>query len=239
VARLEQIWGKPAAVIDPRMPEKAKLKLKQMGYYAAEVPLHPKLAKPVRGHPDMMMFSYNKRVIYEPRLEKIAKLLKNNGYECVEGEKIKSSKYPEDVIYDACSLGESIIRYDGKIEKHIENLKAKFIKVKQGYVKCSIVPVDEKSIITSDKDIYDECNVGAISDRPLLIRPGYIKLPGYKTGFIGGASGVHNSKVFFIGSLKSHPDGKSIRSFVEKRGKKVVELYDGPLYDCGSIFFFP
>ncbi|MFA5388799.1 MAG: DUF6873 family GME fold protein [Candidatus Omnitrophota bacterium] len=245
MARLEQVWGKPAAVIDPRMPEKAKLKLKQMGYYAAEVPLHPKLAKPVRGHPDMMMFSFGKKVIYEPYLEKhvgggrdLPLLLRTNGYECIKGEKIKSSKYPEDIIYDACAIGKSIIRYDGKIEKHIENLKARFIKVKQGYVKCSIVPVDGKNIITSDKGIYDKLVVGGGRDRPLHIRPGYIKLPGYKTGFIGGASGVHGDKVFFIGSLKNHPDGKLIRDFIEKRGKKVIELYNGPLYDCGSIFFF-
>ncbi|MDP2918414.1 MAG: radical SAM protein, partial [bacterium] len=64
MARLAQAWGKPVAVIDPRMPEKAKLKLKQMGYYVLEAPLHPKLAAPVKGHPDMMLFSYAKKVIY-------------------------------------------------------------------------------------------------------------------------------------------------------------------------------
>jgi radical SAM superfamily enzyme len=232
MARLEQIWGKPVAVIDPRMPEKAKLKLKQMGYYPAETALHPKLAKPVKGHPDMMLFSLGKKVIYEPGLERIAGLLRDNGYECVKGEKILSGKYPKDIIYDACVIGRSIIRYDGKVEKHIENLKAKFIRVKQGYVKCSIVPVNDKYIITSDASIKKAWGKNA-----LLVKPGNIKLPGYKTGFIGGASGVHEDKVFFIGSLKNHPDGRLIREFIEKRGKKVIELYDGPLYDCGSILF--
>ncbi len=33
------------------------IRLKKMGYYVVEVPLHPKLAKPVNGHPDMMLFS--------------------------------------------------------------------------------------------------------------------------------------------------------------------------------------
>ena len=229
---------KTIAIIDPRMPPMAKLRLKKMGYYVAETPLHPRLAGPVQGHPDMMLFSRGKKVIYEPRLEMLARLLRDNGYDCIKGERIKSSGYPENIIYDACSIGKYIIRYDGKVEKNIESLKAKFIKVKQGYAKCSIVPIDEKSIITSDKGIYDKCCAGAVSGRPLLIKPSHIKLPGYKTGFIGGASGSHKDKIFFTGSLKTHPDGKLIREFIEKRGKKIVELYSGPLYDAGSILFF-
>ena len=224
---------KSIAIIDPRMPSMAKLRLKKMGYYVLKVPLHPKLAGPIKGHPDMMLFSYTKKVIYEPHLENIAGLLRGNGYECVKGEKIESKKYPKDIIYDACTIGKYIIRYDGKIEKHIENLNAKFIKVKQGYVKCSIAPVDDKSVITSDKSIKDIWGKHA-----LLVKPGNIKLPGYDTGFIGGASGAHKDRVFFIGSLKNHPDGQLIREFVERRGKKVIELYDGLLYDAGSILFF-
>jgi radical SAM superfamily enzyme len=223
---------KVIAIIDPRMPPMAKKRLKQMGYYIREVPLHPKLAGPVKGHPDMMLFSYGKRVIYEPRLEKIAGLLRDNGYECTRGEKIKSHKYPKDIIYDACSIGKSIIRYAGKIEKNIENLKTEFIKVKQGYVKCSVVVVDGKHIITSDKGIKDIWGKLA-----LLVRPGSIKLPGYKTGFIGGASGRHKDKIFFTGSLKNHPDGRLMREFIEKRGKKVVELSSGELYDTGTILY--
>mgnify|MGYP001609481906 FL=1 len=229
---------KSIAIIDPRMPARAKKRLKQMGYYVREAPLHPKLAGPVKGHPDMMLFSFAKKVIYEPHLEKIAGLLRDNGYVCVKGEKIESKNYPKDIIYDACSVGKSIIRYAGKIEKNIENLKAKFIRVKQGYVKCSVVPVDEKSIITSDKGINDKFCVGNRHACSLRVKPGNIKLPGYGTGFIGGASGVHKDRVFFIGSLKNHPDSHAIRDFIEKRGKKIVELYDGPLYDAGSILFF-
>ena len=243
MARSAQVWGKPIAVIDPRMPVEAKLRLKQMGYYVAEAPLHPKLARPVQGHPDMMLFSRNKKVIYEPYLEKVGNrhacsLLKDNGYECIKGEGIKSKKYPNDIIYDAASIGKFIIRYDGKIEKHIENLKAKFIRVKQGYVKCSVMQVDDNSVITSDKGIYDKWCAGNRHACSLLVKLGYVKLPGHKTGFIGGASGVHKDRVFFIGSLKHHPDGELIREFIEQRGKKVVELYDGQLYDAGSILFF-
>ncbi len=223
---------KTIAIIDPRTPIKAKIRLKKMGYYVTEALLHPKLAKPVKGHPDMMLFSHGKKVIYEPHLEKIAGLLRDNGYECIRGEKIKSHKYPKDIIYDASSIGKSIIRYDGKIEKNIENLKTKFIRVKQGYAKCSIAIVDNKYIITSDKSIKDKW------PKALLIRPGHVKLSGYKAGFIGGASGVHKDMVFFVGALENHPDGKLIRDFIENRNKKAIELYSGELCDTGGILYF-
>jgi hypothetical protein len=229
---------KDISVIDPKMPDKAKIRLKQMGYYVIEAPLHPQLEKSVKGHPDMMLFSYGRKVIYEPHLKKIAALLRYNDYECVEGGKLVSSQYPKDIIYDACAVGNSIIRYKGEIERHIEKLRCKFLKVKQGYVKCSVVPIDNKHIITSDKGIYDKWIASDRHACSLHIRHGYIKLPGYKTGFIGGASGVHKDRVFFIGALKNHPDGSAIKDFIKKRGKKIVELYDGPLYDAGSILFF-
>jgi signal recognition particle subunit SEC65 len=203
-----------------------------------EVPLHSKLAGPVKGHPDMMLFSYGKKVIYEPLLEDIADVLRDNGYECIKGRSIRSSRYPKDIIYNACSIGKSIICYKGSIEKYIANLRAKFIRVKQGYVKCSIVPIDENNIITSDKGIYDKWNAGNGRNCSLHIRIGHVKLPGYKTGFIGGASGAHKDKIFFTGSLKNHPDGELIRAFIKDKGKKVVELYDGALYDSGTILFF-
>jgi hypothetical protein len=99
------------------------------------------------------------------------------------------------------------------------------------------VPVDSRHIITSDRGIKSawENNKG----KALLVRPGHVRLPGYDTGFLGGASGVTQKAVFFVGSLKYHPDGVAIRGLIKKCGKGVIELYDGPLYDVGSILFFP
>jgi radical SAM superfamily enzyme/signal recognition particle subunit SEC65 len=227
---------KNIAFIDPRMPEDAKEKLKRLNYYLKEAPFHPGLAEPVKGHADMMIFRYKNNVIYEPRLEDVAALLRQNGYKCLKGEDIKSSVYPEDIMYNACAIGGHVIHYDGKIEENIKKLKCKFLPVKQGYAKCSIVPVDNNRIITSDKNIKKtwEKNGGAA----LLIKQGYIKLPGYNSGFIGGASGVNDRFVVFTGRLNTHPDGRAIADFIKGAGKGIIELYDGPLYDTGTIMFF-
>ncbi|MDP8229749.1 MAG: radical SAM protein [Candidatus Gorgyraea atricola] len=228
-------WGKirdarrNIAIIDPKMPRKAKDKLKRLNFHVAEVPLHKKLAKPVAGHVDMMLFKHGNKIIYEPSLEKIAGLLRQNGYNCIKGEPITFSKYPKDIIYNACSINYHIIHYKGKIEKNIKSLKAKHVLVNQGYAKCSIVPVDKDRIITSDKGIKE------LWKNSLFVKSGHVKLPGYKTGFIGGSSGVTDKVVFFVGKLEN----KSIRDFIRKSGKGIIELYNGPLYDVGTILFLP
>lgn len=227
---------KGIAIIDPRMPIEAKEKLKRLNHCVVETPLHKKLHKPVQGHSDMMIFNYRDKVIYEPGLERIAELLTQNGYKCVKGESLESGRYPKDIIYNACAIGRYIIHYNGRVENNIEDIKARHIRINQGYAKCSIIPVDNKRIITSDKGIKAAWEkAGGIA---LLVRPGYIKLPGYKTGFIGGAAGVTDKQVLFAGNLKAHPDAQAIRVFIKKSGKGIIELYDGLLYDVGTILFF-
>ncbi|MFH1854257.1 MAG: DUF6873 family GME fold protein [Candidatus Omnitrophota bacterium] len=229
---------KDIVVIDPHAPKLAKEKLEKLNYYVAEAPLHKKLPGPVKGHVDMMIFSLDRyKVVYEPQMEGIARLLRQNGYTCVKGDRVKSGKYPDDIIYNACKIGNYVIHCKGRIEKNIKALGLRHINVTQGYAKCSIVPVDSKHIITSDKGIKKAWERhGGIA---LLIRPGYIKLPGYGSGFIGGAAGVTNKHVFFTGSLEAHPDGQAIRNFIKDAGMGIIELYNGPLYDVGSIIILP
>ncbi|MBU4311415.1 MAG: radical SAM protein [Candidatus Omnitrophica bacterium] len=228
---------KDIAIIDPRMPRPAKDRLKKLNYHAVEAPLHDKLQRPVRGHVDMMLFRYKDKVIYEPRLENITELLRQNGYKCVKGERIKSSKYPKDIIYNSCAMDRCIIHYKGKIEKNIKEIKTGHILVPQGYTKCSIIPIDKKHIITSDKGIKDAWEKRG--GKALLIEPGHVKLPGYRTGLIGGATGTDEKKVFFVGSMDSHPDGQAIRDFIRRCGRYIIELYPGPLYDVGTIVILP
>jgi hypothetical protein len=69
----------------------------------------------------------------------------------------------------------------------------------------------------------------------LMITPGHILLPGYDTGFIGGASGRIGDTVIFNGDLSAHPDSDRIIRFIEDRGLKVRWFPEWPLKDIGSI----
>jgi hypothetical protein len=69
-----------------------------------------------------------------------------------------------------------------------------------------------------------------------LITPGYIDLPGYNYGFIGGASGEFNNTVFFSGRIDHHPDFDMIRNFIINKEKSIINLSESRAVDIGSIF---
>ena len=94
--------------------------------------------------------------------------------------------------------------------------------------------VDANHAITADRGL--ERALKAKGFEVLLIRPGFIELPGYDTGFVGGCSGkLAPDKMAFTGELSSHPDGELIRAFLKSQGISAVELRKGPLLDVGGI----
>ena len=103
----------------------------------------------------------------------------------------------------------------------------------QGYARCSILPVNEDSIITADWGVAKICISAGMN--VLLIRPGHIQLTGFNYGFIGGCGGRIGDTVVFHGNLSEHPDGNSIREFIHQRGLKIKDFPEFPLTDIGSI----
>lgn len=144
--------------------------------------------------------------------------------------------YPFNIIYNGASTGRYFIhniKYtDKKLLEIVKKNHQKIINVKQGYAKCSIVVVDEKSIITSDRGIAKACD-GILE--VLLIENGHIVLEGFNYGFIGGCSGRIGNTVIFNGNLEDHPDFKKIIEFIEERDLEVKYFRDYPLTDIGSI----
>ena len=65
------------------------------------------------------------------------------------------------------------------------------IHVKQGYTRCSLLPVDDQSFITSDTGIAK--TLADYDTDVLLIRPGHILLPGFDYGFIGAPAAASSS----------------------------------------------
>ena len=107
------------------------------------------------------------------------------------------------------------------------------MNVKQGYACCSIVPVDEDSIITADRGIARAAEAAGI--RVLTVEAGHVELPGYDTGFLGGTSGRVGDEIIFNGDLSAHPDFEAIRDFIGSRGLKIKYFESYPLRDIGSI----
>ncbi|MGN0657968.1 MAG: DUF6873 family GME fold protein [Emergencia sp.] len=153
-------------------------------------------------------------------------------------EKDLSMDYPGDCAFNAACTGKYFIHNlsatSGRLLQAAEEAGMILINVRQGYTKCSTVIVDENSIIT-----YDEGIARACSPYPdlqvLLISPGFIRLDGYDTGFIGGCSGRIGDEIIFNGDLFAHPDFSRIRRFIESRGLTCRWFADYRLTDIGSI----
>ena len=109
------------------------------------------------------------------------------------------------------------------------------INVKQGFTRCSILPFKNNSFITSDEGICKTLNEYKFDY--LYVNPSDIVLHGHKNGFFGGCCGVYENKIFIIGSLKYFLEGEKVKDFINKNGGEIIELYDGPLFDGGSILF--
>lgn len=189
-------------------------------------------------HADMQFFHYKsdtafilKESVYLK--EKLESYIKN----VIVIDEIAEEKYPKNVMLNAVSINDKVICNPNSISKNIsqilEHKRTYVYRVGQGYTKCSTCIVDEKSIITSDKSIYNTCKDDF---DVLLIRPGFIELPGTSYGFIGGCSFKYNRNILmFTGNIENHPDYSSIKDFCRNRNIYVESLVSDRLIDVGSI----
>lgn len=173
-------------------------------------------------------------------------------------------EYPDDVPYNAVVTDKFLI-HNTDLTSHEVLERARFaglqiINVKQGYARCSCLPVGSKAFITADEGIArslrawneairseaasaaadgDDAEAASLLDDIvdiLLIRQGYIHLEGFEYGFIGGTAGAVGKKIYFNGDLTEHPDSDIIVRFIEEHGYEPVWFADEPLTDIGSIF---
>lgn len=193
---------------------------------------------PVASHTDMQLLPLGDGVcLISLHQSKLKRQLEAFHCKCLVGETL-SAKYPLDVPYNAVRIADSYICNCKTISKtakelwNTQNLCGIFVR--QGYTKCSICIVDEHSLITADVGIAKAVQAAGFS--VLQIQPGFIQIPQYDTGFIGGCCGKLSQHLMaFTGKLDSHPDGQRIREFLQQRQIDVVELTQENLFDIGGI----
>ena len=191
-----------------------------------------RLAAPVASHADMLFCHLGgDRVIAERSQKKLGEQLERQGF-IVSDHEIESGRYPFDAGLNVLRLnGRAVFCPKSAAERAVADLEP--VPVRQGYTKCSVCVVDESSIITDDESIERACREHF---DVLKIRKGFVRLPGYDYGFIGGCTGmIDKNAVAFCGSLSSHPDGNRIKAFLSERNVEAVELFEGELIDIGSI----
>lgn len=198
------------------------------------------IPSPVASHADMLINHLNKNriIVYSSIFESISDKLQSIGFEVIKGNLTLKTTYPFDIAYNALRIGRFIFCLKEYTERELLNYcetnEIKIVPVKQGYAKCSVCIVDEQSIITSDLGIATQAEKKGIA--ALLIRSGYINLPEYEYGFIGGCCCKLSKDIIgFTGDIKLHPDYVNIKEFLLYRGIKDAALCEGTLNDIGSI----
>ncbi len=209
--------------------------LKKEGFTICPLSPLAALRAPTDTHADMLLTAVENTVfVHKDYPAEIA------GFEkVIKIDEPMGERYPNDVALNIAIVG----RHAFANTKHASKTVLKYLTenefsvhhVAQGYAHCSTLIVNENAIITADASIASSAREAGID--VLKINEGHIALPPYDYGFIGGASGATQSTVYFCGSLNHHPDGKSIREFCKKHGKRIAELGDFSLLDIGGIVF--
>lgn len=208
--------------------------LEKAGIITLTVESCSKVLYPLRNHADML-FSYlgNGCFAVEKGQSLLSSQLKELGFNCLVDKFELSERYPLDIPLNFCLVGENIICNEA-------NTPAVFLKdktvinVKQGYAKCSCIPVDENSLITDDISIFSSCIKHGLDT--LLVSKENIRLDGFDIGFIGGCCGkLSRDIIAFCGDIRKHPDYHQIKSFLRERNVFPVSLFGGDLIDIGSL----
>lgn len=146
--------------------------------------------------------------------------------------------YPKDVLLNCVFVGKYVIYNEKTISNNIKQFinEKNFIKikVKQGYTKCSVAVVNDKAIITDDKQIANKSVQHGLE--ALFVSKGSVILNGYNYGFIGGCCGkIGKNVIAFNGDIKKHTDYIKICEFLKQHQICYVSLKEGALEDIGSI----
>ena len=204
------------------------------------IPDNPCLDDRVAGHADLSVFIHkNNAVVSEAEeFDCLVNLLTIKGIKTDRSQK-QGAVYPADAGLCVSVVGNTWIFNPKTTDPAIQRLAGNSkINTAQGYTRCSICPVSDTALITSDQDIAVKARHAGLD--VLSISPGNIVLPGYPYGFIGGASiRIDPATIAFTGTLKDHPDRERMKAFLAKYGQTALYLTDRPVFDIGGAAALP
>lgn len=209
-----------------------------------QLPPDPSLPAPVNGHADLLLFILDRFLLsrldyYAIAQKEIDAICKTAGFDLILSEEKAESQYPNDCGLCAAIPKKALICRRESTDRALISLAERndysVLNVQQGYTKCSCAILADGAIITADRGIAKTTQSAGIDT--LVVSPGYVELPGYNYGFIGGASGLCGRTLYFCGNIGKHPDHAMIIEFAKKHDTDIISLSDDVLYDVGSLIF--
>jgi hypothetical protein len=228
-------------LVDKRAAEKVSGNLKKLGINPILIDMHPELYEAVAGHPDMSVCYLGEGdLVYAPGISMAAiNEFKRFGINAIEGKTHLKRDYPGDIAYNVAIVGNvafhNFRHTDEKVKEILAKKNIKMINVKQGYAKCSVCVVGDRSIITDDAGIARAAERVGL-DTLFIGHQHTILLPGFDYGFIGGATGlIDRNIIVFTGNIDFLPSKLEITKFLKKNNVIPLCLSDGKVIDAGSL----
>lgn len=226
-------------IIDERMREIEKEKLKELGYELIELSQSEEVYPEISAHVDIFTCKVGDKVIVDPtqyiNMPKLPNI--EQGIDNVERQ------YPFDIKYNVCTIGKKafhMFRYtDTKVQQELIKNGYELITTTQGYTNCSIATIDDNSAIVTDKGLYKILQAHGIDvlfldkelDIKLYSRVGYSN----KKGFIGGAIARIENKIIVFGDLNKIDAYEKIRKFIESKNLEIIDFSGLDVIDYGGI----
>lgn len=214
-----------------------KIPFDSLGINVRFLPENPLIDSKLKKHIDLSLLHLgNKHFI---SADTISKSIALDGANIQKYSGEISGKYPNDCRLCAVIGNDFIITGNRDLASQNigkENLRKNFIITKQGYAKCCVAIVDHNSLITSDKGIAKTLKSYKDRFNVLEISQGYFELENFPYGFIGGSCAkISKDILMFTGSIKSHPDYYSIKSFLRNMSIYIETLTGKNAFDIGSM----
>lgn len=195
-----------------------------------KLPLSEYVYEEISGHSDIFYCKINDKIICAPNTKIIEE-------EFIIGKLKVEEKYPYDIPYNVCQIGDKIIG-----SKYTDKTIDVDILVKQGYTKCSIAVTSNNSCITTDMKIAQILKENGID--ALYIKEENIKLLkkdgkfSCKMGFIGGATLIFDNKFILFGDIEKLENKELIKNHLKKYNMDLIDFKGEEIVDYGSGIIF-
>ena len=232
-------------LIDKRMRNVEKNMLKYLGYKLVPIETSNNVYAEISSHVDIFTTKIGDTLIVEKsKYDDLVFMLKDTEYNIISGKENVEMKYPNDIKYNVCIIGNYAVhnfKYTDKVVlKELKENGYELINVEQGYTNCSVAVIDESSVITTDRKIAEKLIANNISVLLLDYTPD-IKLKdeygnySNMNGFIGGAIGRVDNNIIVFGDLNKIDRENKIRYFIKIRNLKLIDFKDLDVIDYGGI----
>lgn len=232
-------------LIDKRMRNVEKNMLKYLGYKLVPIETSNNVYAEISSHVDIFTTKIGDTLIVEKsKYDDLVFMLKDTEYNVISGKENVEMKYPNDIKYNVCIIGNYAVhnfKYTDKVVlKELKENGYELINVEQGYTNCSVAVIDESSVITTDRKIAEKLIANNISVLLLDYTPD-IKLKdeygnySNMNGFIGGAIGRVDNNIIVFGDLNKIDRENKIRDFIKIRNLKLIDFKDLDVIDYGGI----